>query len=111
MGWFSPVTGLQESKRIDSLRIAQLLRRELGPDGLAGKNETNVDLILRGWVGREEFQGKLVTGLICKAALENQNGAESQRRAKVTERKPLILKMGNQAWKVRWFVQGHRCYM
>lgn len=54
-GRSSPIPGLQEGKR-NWLRTAQLLPKEPEPSGRAGKNVNNADLILSGWVGREDFR-------------------------------------------------------
>ena len=44
-GRFSSIPGIQEGKRNNWLRTAQLLPKELGPDGLAGKDVKSVDFI------------------------------------------------------------------
>ena len=63
---------------------------EVGPDGWEGKNVNNADLVLRGWVSREDFGiGRKVFGFICKAAFfEKQSQAECWGRAKVSKYKP-----------------------
>lgn len=55
-GRFSPMTGLQEGKRNNWLKTAQLLPKEIGPDGLSGENVNSVGFILRWWVSREDFR-------------------------------------------------------
>lgn len=103
-----PIPGPREAREMTGWeQLCCYQRNQVEPDGWTEQNVNNVAFTLRCSAGRDFRTGWYVFGLICKAALDNQSRMPRESKCYWVQ----TSKKEKPAWKVRWFVQGHRYYV